>query len=1069
MKKIGLALMFLYIMVILTGCSCKHENTSLVNVIEAGCEQEGYSGDLYCNDCQETLEFGTITAALEHIPGELYNSIAPTCTTAGETGSIFCTVCGEELEMSEEIPATGHVSGELDNPIEPTCTTAGQTGSVFCIICGEELEMSEEIPATGHVPGELYNPIEPTCTTAGQTGSIFCTVCGEQLKMSEEIAATGHMLGELYNVVEASCIHEGYTGDAQCSVCGEIISGEVIPKAAHQFVDNVCQICEWRVPGMYVNDHLEITWDQLVNAGYIKVNNNTVTYVADSITGLLVIDESITHIRQMHGNTHPADGPLDHLDSVYLPQMLQEISNYAFERSSIQSVRFFGNQLTRIGTYAFLNSERLNNVIWPETVTEISQGIFEGCISLSDISIPDTVTAIGNRAFRNCSALTSIELPASLLTIEGSAFAGCGLESIVIPDGVILDDYASGIFQDCVNLSEIDLSNCTVANGIISDTFSGCTSLKSVKFPSGITRINNALYDCIALEELIIPEGVAQFEQYVDRYVKEGERNGALIGVKRVVWPTTLTDGSELVEAAPNLKEIYYTGSEALWNLTASKNQFTDVCYEFNYSYGAPFTNKDFKSAREIEAEIQAEAAIAEAQDLAEATIYEVTGFQQMKIAISLDENNNIKLFKVVEANETPGFGADLINAGFDALVGQHISSAQIDVKSGVTMTSNGINNALKAAAESVAPIFKNDVAFGSTDSHNTEVYEVKGFQAMKVAISVDDAGKIVSVSVIEHNETPGFGADLIAGGFDALLGQDIATAKIDVKSGVTLTSKGINEALKAAAIATPAAETDTKPVTTVYDVTGFQPMKVAIGVDEAGKIMSVNVTEHNETPGFGADLISVGFDALVGQDIATAAFDVKSGVTMTSNGINNALKAAAAATPTIESAPAEETIAESAATLYDVKGFQAMKVAIAVDDAGKIVSVNVTEHNETPGFGADLIDAGFDDLVGQDIETAQIDVKSGVTLTSKGINDALKCAASSASKNDHVKFVELTHQAVALRSRASSSGTIITRISGNAHLQVLAEEIDGAYTWYLVNYNGKDGYIRSDMTRSIE
>ena len=48
-------------------------------------------------------------------------------------------------------------------------------------------------------------------------------------------------------------------------------------------------------------------------------------------------------------------------------------------------------------------------------------------------------------------------------------------------------------------------------------------------------------------------------------------------------------------------------------------------------------------------------------------------------------------------------------------------------------------------------------------------------------------------------------------------------------------------------------------------------------------------------------------------------------------------------------------------------------------------------EHNETPGFGADMLtNEALSVLVGQDIATAQIDVKSGVTMTSKGINDAL-------------------------------------------------------------------------------
>ena len=149
------------------------------------------------------------------------------------------------------------------------------------------------------------------------------------------------------------------------------------------------------------------------------------------------------------------------------------------------------------------------------------------------------------------------------------------------------------------------------------------------------------------------------------------------------------------------------------------------------------------------------------------------------------------------EHNETANFGADLIadQSIFDALVGQDIATAQIDVKSGVTLTSNAINDALKqAAAQFGGEAATSDVAIGT--------YDVTGIAPFKVEIAVDGNGKILSVSVPEHNETANFGADLIADQsiFDALVGQDIATAQIDVKSGVTLTSNAINDALKQAA-----------------------------------------------------------------------------------------------------------------------------------------------------------------------------------------------------------------------------------------------------------------------------
>ena len=210
---------------------------------------------------------------------------------------------------------------------------------------------------------------------------------------------------------------------------------------------------------------------------------------------------------------------------------------------------------------------------------------------------------------------------------------------------------------------------------------------------------------------------------------------------------------------------------------------------------------------------------------------------------------------------------------------------------SGATMTCNAINEALAQAAAATGTGAEAAASAGSSSG----VYEVKGFQPMKVEVVVED-GKIASVAVTEHNETAGFGADVIAAGFDSLIGQDIATAEFDVVSGVTLTSNAINDALaQAAAAAGTGAEAvaSTGSSSGVYEVKGFQPMKVEITVED-GKITSFEVTEHNETPGYGADVIANGFDSLIGQDIATAEFDVVSGATMTSNAINEALAQAA-------------------------------------------------------------------------------------------------------------------------------------------------------------------------------
>ena len=430
-------------------------------------------------------------------------------------------------------------------------------------------------------------------------------------------------------------------------------------------------------------------------------------------------------------------------------------------------------------------------------------------------------------------------------------------------------------------------------------------------------------------------------------------------------------------------------------------------------------------------------------------------------LTVGVSVEGYITYIYVGALQETAGLGTrvgepDFMNQFVGVAADPNTIESDVSLISGATISSSAALGAIKQMLEytslAIEPhagdkeaLLAAQQAAGSEDSSETgdtageaasgsaNTYDVTGFAPFKVAVEVDADGKIVSVSVPEHSETAGFGADLIADQsvFDALVGQDIATAQIDVKSGVTLTSNAINDALKQAAAsllvveeveAESAPETDIAPVTeeeqpeeevtvsesvegTVYEaiVKGMSkhPLTLDITVDDSGKIVAATCVNQSEDEGYGADILTdEALSVLVGQDIATAKFDVKSGVTVTSNAINNALAliaqnvAAPAAEATAETEPADE--AEATTGVYDVKGFAPFKVEITVDADGKIVSVSVPEHTETAGFGADLIadQSVFDALVGQDIATAQIDVKSGVTLTSNAINDALAQAA---------------------------------------------------------------------------
>ena len=124
----------------------------------------------------------------------------------------------------------------------------------------------------------------------------------------------------------------------------------------------------------------------------------------------------------------------------------------------------------------------------------------------------------------------------------------------------------------------------------------------------------------------------------------------------------------------------------------------------------------------------------------------------------------------------------------------------------------------------------------------------------------------------------------------------------------MTLTSDAINDALRQAAAACGAtAEVEVVTATpapvgnvTIYEVSvkgiSKHPFTLDVSVDESGMIVAATCPSHSETEGKGATVLTdEALSVLVGQNIAEAKFDIKSGVSVTSTAINNALAIIAA------------------------------------------------------------------------------------------------------------------------------------------------------------------------------
>ena len=97
---------------------CVHSETELINVREAGCGWEGYTGDVRCVECQEILSYGEyIDATEEH--SIISKIIPPTCGQEGYTHH-YCENCDYSYD-DNYVDATGN--HEFENGI---CKICGQ-------------------------------------------------------------------------------------------------------------------------------------------------------------------------------------------------------------------------------------------------------------------------------------------------------------------------------------------------------------------------------------------------------------------------------------------------------------------------------------------------------------------------------------------------------------------------------------------------------------------------------------------------------------------------------------------------------------------------------------------------------------------------------------------------------------------------------------------------------------------------------------------------------------------------------------------------------------------------------
>lgn len=296
-----------------------HQHTKIIDQKDATCEEKGYSGDLYCEDCRLIIQLGHDIAATGHTwddgeitkePTQTATGIKtytcktchktrtetipmlkghhwdkgtvtkePTCTEPGEM-TYHCTDEDCNESYTETIKATGHQHTKLINKKDATCEEKGYSGDTYCEDCKQIIKTGKAINPTGHEWDKGTVKKAATCESEG-IREYTCNTCKKTKE--ETIASTGHTKTEIRNKKAATCKEEGYTGDTYCVTCGKkLASGETIAKTDHDWtITETEATCEHDDMKTYTCDICGTTKSEPIKASGHKFGAWTTTKEAD--------------------------------------------------------------------------------------------------------------------------------------------------------------------------------------------------------------------------------------------------------------------------------------------------------------------------------------------------------------------------------------------------------------------------------------------------------------------------------------------------------------------------------------------------------------------------------------------------------------------------------------------------------------------------------------------------------------------------------------------------------------------------------------------------------------------
>ena len=194
-----------------------HVHKEVRNAEDATCTEKGYTGDIWCIDCDTRVSKGKRTNALGHD----YKNVAEvpaTCVTKGTAATQQCKRC-DYIVPAQSLPTdpNNHANIVKDVAVAPTCTETGLTEGSHCGDCNKILIAQEVVSSTNHT--EVIDPaVAATCTETGLTEGSHCSVCNKILVAQKTVSALNHSFTNYISNDDATCTEDG-TKTAKCDRC----------------------------------------------------------------------------------------------------------------------------------------------------------------------------------------------------------------------------------------------------------------------------------------------------------------------------------------------------------------------------------------------------------------------------------------------------------------------------------------------------------------------------------------------------------------------------------------------------------------------------------------------------------------------------------------------------------------------------------------------------------------------------------------------------------------------------------------------------------------------------------